>query len=129
MPKGYHRLTYVERCWIEVLKKSGVSQDALARQMGRDRSTLSREIKRTAGERRCRDKFARESGNTPPYRIDGSMAPDTGQFKLFSTQERTLSSRPERRGLQRQNVKMSNINCFRASTIYQEKLFHYLPEA
>ena len=51
MPKGYHHLTQPERCQIYALRKSGLSQGAVARQLGRCRSVISREIRRNSGER------------------------------------------------------------------------------
>jgi len=41
MPKGYRHLTYAERCQIHALRKSGHSNAAIARQLGRDRTTVS----------------------------------------------------------------------------------------
>ena len=51
MPSGYRHLTYGERCQIHALKKSGLSMSAIAAQLGRSRSTLSREIGRNSGGR------------------------------------------------------------------------------
>ncbi len=54
MPSGYHHLTYGERCQIYALRKSGLSDLAIARQIGRDRTTVRREIRRNGGGRGCR---------------------------------------------------------------------------
>ncbi len=51
MPSGYHHLTYGERCQIYALRKSGLSDLAIARQIGRDRTTVWREIRRNGGGR------------------------------------------------------------------------------
>ena len=51
MPKGYHHLTYGERCQIYALRKSGLSGLAIARQLGRDRTTVWREVRRNSGGR------------------------------------------------------------------------------
>jgi len=51
MPQGYRHLTYEERCQIHALRKSGLSDSAIARQLGRGRSTLWREIRRNSGKR------------------------------------------------------------------------------
>ena len=51
MPKGYRHLTYAERCQIHALRKSGLSDAAIARQLGRDRTTVWREMRRNSGER------------------------------------------------------------------------------
>ncbi len=44
MPKGYHHLTYADRCQIKALSASGLSRAAIARRLGRDPSTISREL-------------------------------------------------------------------------------------
>ena len=46
MPEGYHHLTYEDRCQIYALTQSGLSQAAIARQLGVDRSTIKRELDR-----------------------------------------------------------------------------------
>ncbi len=51
MPSGYHHLTHEERCQIYALRKSGLSDLAIARQIGRDRTTVRREIRRNGGGR------------------------------------------------------------------------------
>jgi IS30 family transposase len=39
MPKGYHHLTYDQRCQIYALKKSGMSQNKIAKQIKVAQST------------------------------------------------------------------------------------------
>ncbi len=51
MPSGCHHLTYGERCRTCALRKSGLSDPAIARQIGRDRTTVRREIRRNGGGR------------------------------------------------------------------------------
>ena len=51
MPSGYHHLTHGERCRTCALRKSGLSDLAIARQIGRDRTTVRREIRRNGGGR------------------------------------------------------------------------------
>jgi transposase, IS30 family len=46
MPKLYHHLTGEQRCQIEALKRSRMSNAAIARQLGVDRATIGREITR-----------------------------------------------------------------------------------
>jgi transposase, IS30 family len=58
VPKGYQQLTYDLRCQIYALKKSGKSNRAIAQQLGRDRRTIDREVKRNAGLRGYRYKQA-----------------------------------------------------------------------
>ncbi len=58
MPSGYHHLTHGERCQIYALRKSGLSDLAIARQIGRDRTTVWREIRRNGGGRGYRHRQA-----------------------------------------------------------------------
>ena len=51
MPKGQRHLTHGERCQIYALRKSGLSDSAIARQLGRDRATVWREVRRNGGGR------------------------------------------------------------------------------
>ena len=51
MPKGYHHLTYEERCQIQALIKRGDSISTIAKELNFHRSTISREIKRNSGQR------------------------------------------------------------------------------
>ncbi len=54
MPEGQRHLTHPGRCQIHALRKSGLSDGAIARQLGRDRTTVWREVRRNPGERACR---------------------------------------------------------------------------
>jgi IS30 family transposase len=47
----YKQLTYAQRCQIEVLKKSGISQQAIAALIGVNQSSVSRELSRNTGLR------------------------------------------------------------------------------
>ena len=58
MPKGYHHLTYDQRCQIYALKKSGLSVPEISTQIGVNRSTTYRELKRNSGSRGYRFKQA-----------------------------------------------------------------------
>ncbi len=63
MPKGQRHLTYAERCQIHALMKSGLSNGAIARQLGRDRTTVWREVRRNSRKRGYRHAQAqRRSG-------------------------------------------------------------------
>jgi IS30 family transposase len=46
MAKGYHHLTYSQRCQVFILKERKESQAEIARQLGVHRSTICRELKR-----------------------------------------------------------------------------------
>jgi IS30 family transposase len=54
----YKQLTYEQRCQIEALKKSGLTQQAMGDAIGVDQSTISRELKRNTGLRGYRHKQA-----------------------------------------------------------------------
>lgn len=54
----YHRLTKEERYQIYALKKEGLSQSAIARNIGKDKSTISRELRRNKGQKGYRPKQA-----------------------------------------------------------------------
>ena len=60
MAAGYHHITYAGRCQIQALKRSGMSVSAIAKQLGRHRSTIYREIARNSGQRGYRHKQAQE---------------------------------------------------------------------
>lgn len=49
--KTYKQLTYEQRCQIEALKKSGISQQAMARLLAVSQSSISRELSRNTGLR------------------------------------------------------------------------------
>src|SRR6202040_3245820 len=54
MPEGYLHLTYEQRCEIYALLQSGHSQAYVARQIGVDRSTISRELVHRAIEKKLK---------------------------------------------------------------------------
>lgn len=51
MARGYHHVTRDQRCQIYAWKASGWSMRQMAKQLGCDPSTISREIKRNSGQR------------------------------------------------------------------------------
>lgn len=55
---NYKQLTYEQRCQIEVLKKSGMTQQQIANAIGTSQSTMSRELSRNTGQRGYRHKQA-----------------------------------------------------------------------
>jgi IS30 family transposase len=55
---SYHQLTESERYQIYALKKVGLTQKAIAEQLERSESTISREVKRNSGQRGYRPKQA-----------------------------------------------------------------------
>lgn len=56
--RTYKQLTYEQRCQIEVLKKSGISQQAIATLIGINQSSVSRELSRNTGLRGYRQNQA-----------------------------------------------------------------------
>jgi IS30 family transposase len=56
--KPYKQLTYEQRCQIEVLKKSGISQQAIATLINANQSSVSRELSRNTGLRGYRHRQA-----------------------------------------------------------------------
>ena len=58
MPKGYHHVTRDIRCQIYALKSMGHSLGSIALAVGRDKSSISREISRNTGGRGYRFKQA-----------------------------------------------------------------------
>ncbi len=49
MPDGHRHLTRDERCRIGALKESGLSDGAVAARLGRDRTSVWRELRRNGG--------------------------------------------------------------------------------
>jgi IS30 family transposase len=61
--KTYKQLTYELRCQIYALKKIGLSQNKMARQLNVSQSTISRELSRNTGKRGYRIKQAQSSAD------------------------------------------------------------------
>ncbi|TYL48620.1 helix-turn-helix domain-containing protein [Marinomonas sp. IMCC 4694] len=57
---SYNQLTYGVRCQIYALKKTGMSQNKIARQRRVNQSTISRELLRNSGQRGYRYKQAHD---------------------------------------------------------------------
>ncbi len=58
MPKGHCHLTYEQRCQIHTFLQTDLCHAEIARQIGVDRSTISRELQRNRGKRGYRFKQA-----------------------------------------------------------------------
>ena len=67
MPKGYHHLTRDQRGQIYILKVRGDTIPTIADELGVDRSTVYREIKRNRGNRGYRFKQASEKADKRRY--------------------------------------------------------------
>ncbi len=50
MPGCYRHLQYEERCQIQILRRQGLSVSEIARQLRRDKSTVSRDVRRNSGQ-------------------------------------------------------------------------------
>ena len=79
--KDYHHLTYEDRCQIYALNKRGISQAKIASQIGVDRSTIFRELRRNSGGKGYRYKQAhykylerREKANSKKQKMCGITA-------------------------------------------------------
>lgn len=60
MPKGYHHLTYAQRCQISILKDRGESQATIANELGVHSTTIGRKLRRNSGQRGYRYNQAHE---------------------------------------------------------------------
>ncbi len=79
MPEGQRHLTHPGRSRIHALMKSGLSNGAIARQPGRDRTTVWREVRRNSGKRACRHAQARrraEGRRSAAPSVPGKMTPE-----------------------------------------------------
>ncbi|WP_041766505.1 IS30 family transposase [Psychromonas ingrahamii] len=61
--KTYNQLTYEQRCQIYALKKTGLSQNKIAKQLSVSQSTISRELSRNTGKRGYRIQQAQISSD------------------------------------------------------------------
>ena len=73
MSVGDHPLTHCERCQIKALLQSGLSKREIARQLGRDPGTISRETSRNRGQRGYRSRQAH--GKATLRRREASSVP------------------------------------------------------
>ena len=73
MSKKYTQLTEAERYHIYTMKKQGYANTAIANGMGRDRTTIWRELQRNTGQRGCRhhqtQRLAVARHQTKPKRV------------------------------------------------------------
>lgn len=77
--KEYHQLDYEDRCQIEALTQSELSQSAIARQLAVHRSTIGRELKRNSGNLGYQFKEAndfalkrRQNASSMPQKMKGA---------------------------------------------------------
>ena len=78
MMKTYIQLTYEQRCQISILIRIGTFQQVIADLVGMSQSTMSRELKRNAGQRGYRENQAQTKSNTRRQKAEKSikMTPD-----------------------------------------------------
>ncbi|KTD04007.1 integrase catalytic subunit [Legionella geestiana] len=83
MAAGYHHVTRDIRCQIYALKSMGQSLSKIALAVGRDKSTISREISRNTGGQGYRYKQSDEKAKA--RRSDASQAPKKLTKEMQST--------------------------------------------
>ncbi len=88
MPEGQRHLTHTGRCQIHALRESGISDAAIARQPGRDRTTVWREVRRNSGKRACRHAQAQRRAET--RRRSASSVPSRMTPELWRMVEERL---------------------------------------
>ena len=80
MAKGYHHLTYEQRCQLYALKKRRDSPSTIAKELEVHRSTIYRELERNSGGRGYRIKQAQETSSVRCSRASShpsKMTPET----------------------------------------------------
>ena len=96
MPEGQRHLTHPGRCQIHATGKSGLSDGAVARQLGRARTTVWREVRRNSGRRGYRHKQAQ--GKVEARRSAASSVPRRMTPELWALARQRLAEgwSPER---------------------------------
>ena len=87
MPKGYHHLTYEQRCHIYALLKRNIGQNQIAKDLKVSQGTISREIKRNSGYRGYRYKQAHEKSAIRRYKVNAIRRKMTPDITLFVEQK------------------------------------------
>jgi len=84
MPKkGYTHLAYEQRCQIYTLLKRGDSKTEVAKAIGVDYSTVSREVKRNSGKRGYRFKQAHQKATARRSKVSGKTRKMTLEVRLY----------------------------------------------
>ncbi len=73
MPKGHHHLAYDQRCQIYTLLQTGLCRAQIARQIGVERSTITRELQRNKGK--CGYRFKQAHDKACERRKKASCVP------------------------------------------------------
>src|ERR1700693_678994 len=84
MPIRYHQLTSAERATIMTRLAEGLKEGAIARELGRSRSTISRELERNGA------RLDRDSGKRKPY--DAIEAHEEAQARAQAPGTRKLEA-------------------------------------
>jgi len=95
MPKGYHHLTYEQRCQIYSLKKRGDSNGEISKELGVDESTISRELKRNKGKKGYRYKQAQEKACRRRQKASKRRHKITRELKRILEEKLALQWSPE----------------------------------
>ncbi len=91
---GYTQLTQEERYQIYILKRDNCNQTQIAELLGRDKSTISRELNRNQGLRGYRPKQAHNLALARRYAASSEkISPD--QYRLFDEAEADTGAEPE----------------------------------
>ena len=113
--KTYKQLTYEQRCQIYALKKIGMSQNKIAKQLNVNQSTLSRELSRNTGKRGYRINQAQQAA--VKRRIEARKA-----IKMTSTLIALIDSKIKEKWSPEQIsgwIKKKYGTCISYETIYQ----------
>lgn len=86
MPKGYHHLTYEQRCHIYALKKSGLNQNKIAEELGVSQSTISKELSRNSVSKGYRHNQAHEKSIIRRHKASSVKRKITPEFIFFMEQ-------------------------------------------
>jgi IS30 family transposase len=95
MPKGYHHLTRDQRCQLYTLKARGECASLIANEIGVDRSTVYREVKRNSGERGYRYKQADEKAKERCYRASHRKLKMTDSIVFIIEEKLRMQWSPE----------------------------------
>lgn len=83
MPEGYTHLAYEQRCQIYTLLRRGDSKTQIAKAIGVDASTISRELNRNCGKRGYRFKQAHQKAVLRRKKVSANGRKMTPSIQLF----------------------------------------------
>ena len=97
MAKAYRHLTYEQRCQISVLLRSEgfISQAKIAKLIGSNQSTVSREIKNNSGKRGYFPKQAQKKATIRRHKASSSTVKLTPTLELYIESKLKIQWSPE----------------------------------